>query len=173
LLEAYRLAGRYGAPVTIHQEWWFADELERAVQAAPETTFVWAHAGHSGPDVVGPLLARNPNLLADLSARTPWLGPGTVLLDSTGLLTPEWRAILSSDPDRFLIGLDLFVAAHYQAAYVNPMVAYYRALLGQLDLAAAAQIATRTLRGSRRLQSDSTIRADRKGRILELVVAAP
>jgi hypothetical protein len=143
LLEAYRVAGRYGAPVTIHQEWWFAAELERAVQAVPETIFVWAHAGHGGPEAVRPLLARNPNLLADLSARTPWLGPGTVLLDATGALTPEWASTLSTYPDRFLVGLDLFVTPHYQSSYLNPMVAYYRALLGQLDPAVAEQIGYR------------------------------
>ena len=143
LLDAYRLAGRYGAPVTIHQEWWFAAELERAVQAVPETTFVWAHAGHGNPETVRPLLARNPNLLADLAARTPWLGPGTVLLDATGALTPDWASTLHAYPDRFLVGLDLFVTPHYQSSYVNPMVTYYRALLGQLDLAVAEQIAYR------------------------------
>ena len=140
LVEAYRLAGRYGAPVNIHQESWFADELERAVQAAPETTFVWAHAGHGLAAAVRPLLARSPNLLADLSARTPWIGPGTVLLRPDGSMAPEWSALLHDYPDRFLIGLDLFAPAHYRPGYVNPMVAYYRGLLGQLDPAVAELI---------------------------------
>jgi hypothetical protein len=35
-----QVAGRFGAPVNIHQEWSYADELERAFRAAPETTFV-------------------------------------------------------------------------------------------------------------------------------------
>ena len=42
LVEAYRQAGSYGAVVTIHQEWWFADELERAVRVSPR------HAVHLG-----------------------------------------------------------------------------------------------------------------------------
>jgi hypothetical protein len=140
LVEAYRLAGRYRAPVTIHQEWFFAEELERAVQAAQGTTFVWAHAGHGPPSVVGPMMERNANLLADLSARTPWIGPGTVLLRPDGSMAPEWSSLLHAYPDRFLIGLDLFAPAHYQPAYVTQMADYYRGLLGQLDPAAAELI---------------------------------
>ncbi len=140
LIEAYRRAGRYGAPVNVHQESFFAEELERAVRAAPDTTFVWAHAGHGPANVVRGVLERNPNVMADLSARTPWIGPGTVLLGPSGGLEPGWSALLNDFPDRFMVGLDLFAPAHYQAAYVNPMVAYYRALLGQLDPAVAGVV---------------------------------
>ena len=73
LLEAYRTAGRFGGHVNIHQEWFFADELERAFRAAPGTTFVWAHAGHGSAEVTRGVLRRNPNVTADLSARTPWI----------------------------------------------------------------------------------------------------
>ncbi|MCC7103952.1 MAG: amidohydrolase family protein [Chloroflexi bacterium] len=141
LVAAYRLAGQYGAPITVHEEWSFADELERAVQAAPGSTFVWAHAGHGPPEVVRGVLERNANLLADLSARTPWIGPGTVLLQSNGMLMPVWRSLLQDHADRFLTGLDLFAPDHYDLDYVTRMVAYYRALLGQLDPAVARQIA--------------------------------
>ncbi len=132
LVAGYRQAAVWGAPVNVHQEWFYADELERALQAAPETTFVWAHAGHGPASVVGPLLRRNPNLLADLSARTPWIGPGTVLLRPNGALEPAWASTLTDLADRFVIGLDLFAPAHFRADYVNQMVAYYRGLLGQL-----------------------------------------
>jgi predicted TIM-barrel fold metal-dependent hydrolase len=140
LVEAYRRAARYGAPVNVHQEWFHADELERALRAAPDTTFVWAHAGHGPANVVRGVVARNPNLLADLSARTPWIGPGTVLLRPNGSIAPEWSALLHEHADRFVVGLDLFAPAHYDAGYVNQMVAYYRGLLGQLDPAVAAMI---------------------------------
>jgi len=140
LVAAYRKAAEYGAPVNVHQEWFHADELERALRAAPETTFVWAHAGHGGADVVRGMLARNPNLMADLSARTPWIGPGTVLLGPSGALTPAWAALLRERADRFVVGLDLFVPAHYRQGYVSQMVAYYRGLLGQLEPDVAASI---------------------------------
>jgi predicted TIM-barrel fold metal-dependent hydrolase len=124
----------------VHQEWFFGEELERALRAAPDTTFVWAHAGHGPPEAVRPMLERNPNLMADLSARTPWIGPGTVLLRPNGALDPAWAATLTDLADRFVIGLDLFAPAHYRAGYVNPMAAYYRGLLGQLDSQVAAMI---------------------------------
>jgi hypothetical protein len=133
LIEAYQTAGRFAAPVNIHQEWFFADELERALRAAPDTTFVWAHAGHGPADVARGVLRRNPNVLADLSARTPWIGPGTVLLRPDGGLEPGWASVLEDYADRFLVGLDLFAPAHYQAGYVGQLVTYYRGLLGQLD----------------------------------------
>jgi Amidohydrolase len=133
LVTAYRTAGRFGAPVNIHQEWFFVDELERAVRAAPDTTFVWAHAGHGPAEVARGVLRRNPNVLADLSARTPWIGPGTVLLRPDGGLDLAWAAVLEDYADRFLVGLDLFAPAHYQAGYVGQLVGYYRGLLGQLD----------------------------------------
>lgn len=133
LIQAYQTAARFGAPVNVHQEWFFADELERAFRAAPETTFVWAHAGHGPADTARGVLRRNPNVLADLSARTPWIGPGTVLLRPNGTLEPAWAAVLEDYADRFLVGLDLFAPAHYQAGYVGQLVDYYRGLLGQLD----------------------------------------
>ena len=133
LIEAYQLAGSAQAPVNVHQEWFFADELERAFQAAPETTFIWAHAGHGPADTARGVLRRNPNVLADLSARTPWIGPGTVLLRANGTLDTAWASVIDDYADRFLVGLDLFAPAHYQAAYVSELVSYYRGLLGQLD----------------------------------------
>jgi hypothetical protein len=141
LVEAYRLAGAAGGTVTIHQEWWFADELERAVRAAPETRFIWAHAGHGDADVARRMLERNPNLHADLSARSPWLGPGTVLTRADGSLSAAWAALLREYADRFLIGFDLFVPAHYEVGYAEQMVGYYRGLLGQLEPDVAALIA--------------------------------
>ena len=140
LIAAYRIAAKYGAPVTVHQEWFYAAELERALRAAPDTTFVWAHAGHGDATTVRGMLARNPNLLADLSARTPWIGPGTVLLRPNGTLAPEWGTVLREYADRFLVGLDLFVPAHYRQGYVSQMVDYYRGLLGQVEPDVAASI---------------------------------
>jgi Amidohydrolase len=140
LITAYKIAGSYQAPVTVHQEWFFADELERAVQAAPETTFIWAHAGHGPAETARGVLQRNANVMADLSARTPWIGPGTVLLRGDGSIDPTWHTVLEQYADRFMVGLDLFAPAHYQQGYVNQLTTYYRGLLGQLDPAVASMI---------------------------------
>ena len=128
--------------MTIHQEWWFGDELESAVRAAPDTPFIWAHAGHGAADVVRRLLSRNPNLHADLSARSPWLGPGHGA-DAGGRLAGRCLGARCSGSyaDRFLVGFDLFVPGHYQTAYAQQMVGYYRSLLGQLEPDIAGMIA--------------------------------
>ena len=141
LVEAYRRTGAAGGVVTIHQEWWFADELERAVRAAPDTRFIWAHAGHGDVDVTRRMLSRNPNLHADLSARSPLLGPGTVLTRGDGSLTPDWAALLREHADRFLVGFDLFLPIQYQDGYAEQMVRYYRSVLGQVEPDVAASIA--------------------------------
>jgi hypothetical protein len=143
LVAAYRLAGRMGVPVNVHQEWFFSQELGQAVDAAPETSFVWAHAGHGPASVVSDMLAAHPNLHADLSARTPWIGPGTVLLRPDGSLDGGWRTTLERFPDRFLIGLDLFAPAHYRVDYARRLAEYYRGLLGQLTSETAELIAYR------------------------------
>ena len=130
LIQAYQVAGRFGAPVNIHQEWSYADELERALRAAPETTFVWAHAGHGPADTARGVLRRNPNVLADLSARTPWIGLGTVLLHPNGTLDPNWAGVLEDYADRFLVGPDLFAPAHYQVDYVSELVSITAACSG-------------------------------------------
>ncbi|MFN0073917.1 MAG: amidohydrolase family protein [Chloroflexota bacterium] len=140
LLQSYHLAGERGVAVNVHQEAAFAGELERALMAAPETTFVWAHAGHGPASVLDGMLRRNPNLMADLSARSPWLGPGTVLLRGDGSLLPEWSRLLHEFPERIVVGLDLFVPEHYAAGYVGQMARYYRGLLGQLDRSVAELI---------------------------------
>jgi len=143
LLPAYTLAGKYGVPVVVHQEAAYAEELERALRGAPGTTFVWAHAGHGPAATARALLTRYPNLYADLSARTPWLGPGTVITRPDGTLQPEWAELLAEFPDRFTIGFDMFAPQHYRPDYVRNTVDYYRRLLGQLDPAAAEAIAYR------------------------------
>jgi hypothetical protein len=141
LITAYRIAGEHGVAVNVHQEAAYTAELSRALEAAPETTFVWAHAGHGPASTLRTMFSRHPNLMADLSARSPWLGPGTVLLRPDGSLLPEWSGVLHEFADRIVVGLDLFVPQHYSLAYVSQMANYYRGILGQLDAGVAQLIA--------------------------------
>ena len=63
-----------------------------------------------------------------------------MLLRPNGSLAPEWASVLREYSDRFLIGLDLFVPAHYPQGYVSQMVDYYRGLLGQVEPDVATMI---------------------------------
>ena len=140
LIQAYQIAGERGVAVNVHQEAAFSGELSRALEAASDTTFVWAHAGHGPASTLRSMLGQHPNLMADLSARSPWLGPGTVLLRPDGSLAADWSRVLHEFPDRIVVGLDFFAPQHYVFPYVSQMVAYYRGMLGQLDPLAAELI---------------------------------
>lgn len=143
LIEAFRIAGEFDVVVNVHQEGNFSEELSRALVAAPDTTFIWAHAGHSRVSRIPGMLEQHPNLTIDLSACSPWLGPATVMTRSDGSLAPEWSEILHRFPDRILLGLDLFVKQHFALDWISQMTGYYRGILGQLDPGVAALIGYR------------------------------
>lgn len=108
------------------------DAIDRLMAHAPGTRLIWAHTGIGGVPIerVRALLARHPGLMGELSYR-----PGLV---EQGRLAPAWRALLSEQPERFLIGSD---------AWINERWALYEALmddarrwLGELPEPAARRI---------------------------------
>ncbi len=110
LLAIYRIAAGHQAPVLLHVVLEFADELERALIACPETRFIWAHAGVSWElaqdqsPLVRALLERHANLVCDLS----WILWDQQLLDGPGeRILPSWLSLFADHPDRFLAGFDL------------------------------------------------------------------
>ncbi|MBP7914763.1 MAG: amidohydrolase family protein [Vitreoscilla sp.] len=101
---------------------------------APRTRLIWAHTGIGGTPVerVRALLRAHPTLMGELSYR-----PG--LTGADGQLSPEWRALLSEFPNRFLIGSDTWVNARWQA--YEQLMAEARRWLGGLDAKTASLIA--------------------------------
>jgi len=64
-----------------------------------ERIVLWAHAGVTAtPEEIDALLAKWPNLWAELSLRDD-VAPG-------GTLDPKWRAVLVKYGDRFMVGTD-------------------------------------------------------------------
>ena len=101
----------------------------------PRVKILWAHAGmSSGPQTIGKMLDRYPNLWAELAIRTD-MAPG-------GTLDPEWRALFIRHPDRIMIGTDTWVTSRWEAlpGYLNEM----RGWLRQLPPEIAEKIAYRT-----------------------------
>lgn len=99
----------------------------------PRLRVIWAHAGmSSGPQAVGALLDRYPNLWVDLAIRNGDVAPG-------GVLDAGWRAVFLRHPDRFLAGTDTWVTSRWEA--LPSSVAEVRAYLGQLPREVAEQIA--------------------------------
>ncbi|HSB80911.1 MAG TPA: amidohydrolase family protein [Candidatus Methylomirabilis sp.] len=85
-----------------------ADEmaLEELARLDPKVRVLWAHAGmSSGPEVVGRLLNRYPNLSVELALRSD-VAPG-------GQLDPAWRELFLKHPDRFMVGTDTWVTSQW------------------------------------------------------------
>ena len=99
----------------------------------PRIKVIWAHAGmSSGPQAVGALLDRYPNLSVDLAIRNGDVAPG-------GVLDPGWRAVFLRHPDRFLAGTDTWVTSRWEA--LPGSVAEVRTYLNQLPRDVAEKIA--------------------------------
>lgn len=101
---------------------------------APRARLIWAHTGigGAGVDRVRALLQKYPTLMGELSYR-----PG--LTGSGGALSPEWKALLSEFPERFLVGSDTWINARW-AGYEG-LMNDARRWLADLPPAAARRIA--------------------------------
>lgn len=106
--------------------------IDRLMAHAPKARLIWAHTGIGGTPIerVRELLHRYPRLMGELSYR-----PG---LSENGRLNPAWRALLTEQPQRFLVGSDTWVNARWQ--YYEGLMGEARAWLGELPPAAARQI---------------------------------
>lgn len=159
----YTEAAARSVPVTIHFETRDklapgldvgsrVEELRSALGAHPNTVFIWAHLGDTGPETVRALIEEFDNLYADLSSRNPYFVRGwPVGLQSlsegaagTGNLKVAWKNLFEDHSDRFLFGLDL--ASEVRWAQMPDVVAYYRSVLGQLSAGAAEKIACENAR---------------------------
>jgi hypothetical protein len=99
----------------------------------PKARIVWAHTGFGlSTDRVEALLKKYPGVWGELSYRGGITAAG-------GKLTPEWRRLFETYPDRFLIGSDTWINERW-ASYAAIM-AEYRGWLVQLPPDVAAKIA--------------------------------
>lgn len=128
------------------------EEFRAALGGNPDTRFLWAHMGDSGPETVGALLAEFENLYADISTRNPYfvrgwpmalqsLGTGS---DGMGGLKPAWKNVFEAHADRIVFGLDL--ASEDRKDQVSDVMAFYRAMLGEVSAATAERIACKNAR---------------------------
>ena len=110
-----------------------AEAVEILMRHNPKAQIIWAHTGFSlASDRVAAMLAKYPKLWGELSYRSG-------IVDGSGKLTSEWRALFEKYPDRFLLGSDTWVPERWMS-YGDTMEGY-RAWLAQLSPAIAKQIA--------------------------------
>jgi hypothetical protein len=116
-----------------------AEAVEILMRHNPRAQIIWAHTGFSlSVDRVAALLQKYPKLWGELSYRSG-------IVDGSGKLTPEWRALFEKYPDRFLLGSDTWVPERW-TSYGDTMEGY-RAWLAQLPPVIAKQIAHGNARG--------------------------
>jgi hypothetical protein len=109
------------------------EAVEILMKHNPRARIIWAHTGFGlASDRVAAMLTKYPKLWGELSYRGG-------IVDGSGKLTPEWRALFERYPDRFLLGSDTWVPERW-ASY-GEIMAGYRGWLAQLPPAAAKQIA--------------------------------
>jgi len=137
------VAAARGVPVVVHYELTdaAAAALDHALAAHRKATLVLAHAGEGPPARVEGLLARNPNLMVDLSGmhfqRTP------ALATETGPLDPAWKALIVKMPDRFLMGIDVWAPRLFEPAMLDRLFVWTRRILGELPPDVAERVAHR------------------------------
>jgi predicted TIM-barrel fold metal-dependent hydrolase len=120
------------------------EAVEILMRHNPRARIIWAHTGFGlASDRVAAMLAKHPKLWGELSYRSG-------IVDGSGKLTAEWRALFERYPDRFLLGSDTWVPERW-AAY-GEIMAGYRAWLAQLPPDVARQIAHGNARGAVRRQ---------------------
>jgi Amidohydrolase len=97
---------------------------------------IWAHTGIHGADIrrVEELLRKYPLLVGELSYR-----PG--LTCAGGQLCPDWKALFSKYPSRFMLGSDTWINQRWDA--YERLMKDYRVWLGGLDAEVAGRIAWR------------------------------
>lgn len=109
------------------------DALERLFRQDPDARVLWAHSGFDQPERIRDMLKKHRNLWADLAFRSEHGG--------TGKVPPEWRALFTEFPDRFMVGTDTFTPErwHYIVEHAN----WSRAWLADLPAPLAERIAWR------------------------------
>lgn len=151
-LKVLAVAARHGAPIVIHDELTAGatDALEKALAADRKAVIVLAHAGEATPGGLEAVLARNTNLMVDLSGmhfqRTP------ALASETGPLDPNWKALIEKMPDRFLIGIDVWAPRLFEPATLDRLMKWTRRVLGELKPDVAERVAWKNAAALYRLQ---------------------
>ncbi len=134
-------AAKHRVPVVIHAELndYAAAGLERALNTHPKAIIVVAHGGSAEPTLLDGLLARNSNLMVDLSGMHFLRSPA--LATEKGPIDPRWKALIEKRPDRFLMGIDVWAPQLFQPTSLDRLMAWTRRLLGELAPDAAEKVA--------------------------------
>ncbi|MBN8507506.1 MAG: amidohydrolase family protein [Burkholderiales bacterium] len=125
-----QLAKQHGLVLHAHSD---ADAVERLFKQDPQARVLWAHSGFDRPEAIGAMLRKHKNLWCDLAYRNEH--------GSGGQVPPEWRALFTEFPDRFMVGTDTFTPERWH--YLVEHAQWSRAWLATLPPELAERIAWR------------------------------
>ncbi len=108
-----------------------ADAVDGIFETNPDAIVLWAHSGFDDPEEVHRMLAKHPNLWADLAFRSDHARDGK--------LTDPWRELFLTWPDRFMLGTDTFTPERWY--FVIDQARLNRAWLSDLPADVAQRIA--------------------------------
>lgn len=123
-----------------------AEAFKRLLAHNPKAVIVWSHVGFEPlltrhPDRVRQLLERYPNLHMSFRLNRGAPRPAAAL-DPAGLLKPQWLALISDFPDRFMIGSDAFYGpGGSERGATDESLQNLKSLVAQLPPALARQVA--------------------------------
>jgi hypothetical protein len=142
----YDAANANKAAVNLHVDIANADvaaSIDQIAKARPNMKLVLAHAGWSAaPDVIDKLLTAHANIFTDVSIRLdmPTASPNSIsFLTADGAIKPEWLAVITKHPDRFLFALDVSNVARQDK--IAELLAIATKALAPLPRATQEQIA--------------------------------
>ncbi|TCS37683.1 amidohydrolase family protein [Reinekea marinisedimentorum] len=121
------LAQQYHCFLHLHGD---AEAVENVFKQDPNATILWAHSGFEGPAVVSQMLARFPNLKADLAFRNDHAFQGKV--------DAQWRELFLKYPDRIMVGTDTFAPERWH--YIMDHADWTREWLKDLPESVAQKI---------------------------------
>ncbi|WP_248928277.1 amidohydrolase family protein [Paenibacillus hamazuiensis] len=119
LPQIYDICSEYGAPVLLHIDppgGMPIVQLEKALEAHPNTSFIFAHANaYNSPDNIRRLLEKHPNLYADFFA-----GFTSLNKDSANKLE-DFIPVMKQFPDRFMLSTDSGFGLESEEAAIGAM----------------------------------------------------
>lgn len=111
-----------------------AEPIDFLFSIEPKLKIIWAHAGMNEPaDVVAKMMGKYKNLWADTSYRE------SDILTADGTIDANWRKVLETYPDRFMVGSDTWVNSQW--ADYEGIIATNRRWLAQFSREHAEQFA--------------------------------
>lgn len=103
------LARKHRVPVSVHCELTRLREFSELLERFPDVAVIWAHGGYTPYFLAKRMIARHPNLIYELSART-WSrhprSPDYTILRDGETVWPRWITLVEENPTRFVVGSD-------------------------------------------------------------------